>query len=221
MTTTYPCEAMTKVKICGITRPADAEAAVAHGAWAIGLNHWDGTKRQIDPATAAEIGQTFKRHVEMVGVFVNPTLEEVANAVENAELTMVQLHGEEGPSFCAEVARRTGTKVIKAFNVRTAADLTAAEAYRTDYHMLDGFQRDNPGGTGRTFDWQLASERRSKIPMILAGGLTPENVTEGIEVTKPFAIDVASGVESEPGVKDPEKLRALFEAVPGAVPTEA
>ena len=108
----------------------------------------------------------------MVGVFVNPTLEEVANAVENAELTMVQLHGEEGPSFCAEVARRTGTKVIKAFNVRTAADLMAAEAYRTDYHMLDGFQRDNPGGTGGL---RLAArpERRSEDPMILAGGLTP------------------------------------------------
>jgi phosphoribosylanthranilate isomerase len=212
---------MTKVKICGITRPADAEAAVAHGAWAIGLNHWDGTKRQVDPATAAEIGQTFKRQAEMVGVFVNPTLEEVIRAVENAELTMVQLHGEEGPSFCAEVARRTGTKVIKAVNVRTAADITAAEAYRTDYHLLDGFQRDNPGGTGRTFDWDLVAGRRSKIPMILAGGLTPENVAEAIEIAHPFAVDVASGVESEPGIKDPEKLRALFEAVPGAVPMEA
>ena len=84
---------MTKVKICGITRPPDAEAAVAHGAWAIGLNHWEGSKRRVDPAVAAEIGQSLKRQAEMVGVFVNPTLEQVVDAVENAELTMVQLHG--------------------------------------------------------------------------------------------------------------------------------
>ena len=212
---------MTKVKICGVTRLADAEAAVALGAWAIGLNHWERSKRRADPAAAAEIGQALKRQAEMVGVFVNPTLEEVVAAVENADLTMVQLHGEEGPSFCAEVARRTGTKVIKAFNVRSAADVRAAEAYRTDYHLLDGFEKDSPGGTGATFDWELASGRRSKIPLILAGGLTPENVAEAIDATHPFAVDVASGVESEPGVKDHGTMRALFEAVPGAVPTEA
>lgn len=212
---------MTKVKICGVTRLADAEAAVALGAWAIGLNHWEQSKRRVDPGAAAEIGQALKRQAEMVGVFVNPSLEEVVAAVENAELTMVQLHGEEGPSLCAEVARRTGTKVIKAFNVRSAADVRAAEAYRTDYHLLDGAQRDAPGGTGVSFDWELASGRRSKIPLILAGGLTPENVAGAIETIHPFAVDVASGVESEPGLKDPERMRALFEAVPGAVPTEA
>jgi phosphoribosylanthranilate isomerase len=219
--TTYPCEAMTKVKICGITRPADAEAAVAHGAWAIGLNHWERSSRRVDPAVAAEIGQSLKRQAEMVGVFVNPTLEEVVDAVENAELTMVQLHGEEGPAFCSEVARRTGTKVIKAFNVRSSADVRAAEAYRTDYHLLDGFQRDAPGGTGKVFDWEFARNRDSKIPLILAGGLTPENVADAISITHPFAIDVASGVESEPGVKDLDLMRALFEAVPGAVSAEA
>ena len=212
---------MTKVKICGITRPADAEAAVAHGAWAIGLNHWEQGKRLVDPAVAAEIGQAFKRQVEMVGVFVNPTLEDVVAAVENAELTMVQLHGTEGASFCGEVARRTGAKVIKAINVRSAADIKAAESYRTDFHLLDRFGRKYPGGTGTSFDWELARDRRSKIPMILAGGLAPDNVAEAIEIVRPFAIDVASGVESEPGIKDHEKLRALFEAVPGAVPTEA
>ena len=207
---------MTRVKICGITRPADAEAAVDLGAWAVGLNHWEGSSRRIDPAVAAEIGQALKRRAEIVGVFVNPSLGEVADAAENAGLTMVQLHGEEGPSFCAEVARRTGAKVIKAVRVRSAADVRAAEAYRTDFHLLDSHVRDAQGGSGASFDWQLAAARHSKVPMILAGGLTPENVSEAVRVVRPYAIDVASGVESEPGVKDHERMRALFEAVQGA-----
>jgi phosphoribosylanthranilate isomerase len=212
---------MTKVKICGITRPADAEAAVELGAWAIGLNHWEDSPRRIDPAVAAEIGQALKRRVEVAGVFVNPTLDEVAAAVENAELTMVQLHGDEGPSFCSEVARRTGTKVIKALRVRSSAEVRAAETYRVDYHLLDAHRYGVPGGTGESFDWNLVAERRSQIPLILAGGLKPANVAEAIEVTHPFAIDVATGVESAPGIKDPALLTALFEAVPGAVSAEA
>ena len=212
---------MTKVKICGVTRLGDAERAVDLGAWAIGLNHWEHSPRRIEPARAAEIGQAMKRRCEVVGVFVNPTLDEVAEAVENESLTMVQLHGEEGPSFCAEVGRRTGAKVIKVIRVRSAADVKAAEAFRTDFHMLDAHRAGAPGGTGESFDWELAAPRRSKVPLILAGGLRPENVAEAISVVRPFAIDVASGVESAPGIKDPELLEALFEAVRGAVPTGA
>jgi phosphoribosylanthranilate isomerase len=212
---------MTKVKICGVTRPGDAELAVELGAWAIGLNHWEPSPRRVDPARAAEIGQAMKRRCEVAGVFVNPTLDEVAEAVENEDLTMVQLHGEEGPSFCDEVARRTGAKVIKALRVRSAADVKAAESFRTDFHMFDAHQVGTPGGTGESFDWELAASRRSKVPLILAGGLRPENVAEAISVVRPFAVDVASGVESEPGIKDPALLEALFEAVRGAVPTGA
>jgi phosphoribosylanthranilate isomerase len=212
---------MTRVKICGVTRLADAEAAVALGAWAIGLNHWEGTPRRIDPARAAEIGAVLKRRCEVAGVFVNPSLEEVAAAVENAQLTMVQLHGEEGPSFCAEVARRTGAKVIKALGVRSAADVHAAETYRVDYHLLDAHRPGMPGGTGESFDWELLADRRSKVPLILAGGLTPDNVGEAIQIAHPFAIDVASGVESAPGIKDRALLEALFEAMPGGVSATA
>jgi phosphoribosylanthranilate isomerase len=212
---------MTKVKICGITRLGDAEAAVELGAWAIGLNHWEGTPRRVDPDAAAEIGATLKRRCEVVGVFVNPSLDEVAAAVENAELTMVQLHGEEGPSFCSEVARRTGVKVIKALGVQSAAEVRAAETYRVAYHLLDGHRTGMHGGTGESFDWELVSDRRSQIPLILAGGLTPSNVAGAIEVARPFAVDVASGVEAEPGIKDPALVKALFEAVPGAVSAEA
>jgi len=212
---------MTKVKICGVTRLGDAELAAELGAWAIGLNHWEHSPRRCDPARAAEIGQAMKRRCEVAGVFVNPSLDEVAEAVENEVLTMVQLHGDEGPSFCAEVGRRTGAKVIKALRVRSAADVQAAEAFRTDFHMFDAHQAGTPGGTGESFDWELAAHRRSKVPLILAGGLRPENVAEAISVVRPFALDVASGVESEPGIKDPALLGALFEAVRGAVPTRA
>jgi phosphoribosylanthranilate isomerase len=212
---------MTKVKICGVTRHGDAERAVELGAWAIGLNHWEQSPRRVDPARAAEIGQAMKRRCEVAGVFVNPTLEEVAEAVENESLTLVQLHGDEGPSFCAEVGRRTGAKVIKAIRVRSAADVKAAESFRTDFHMLDAHQAGTPGGTGESFDWELAAKRRSKVPLILAGGLRPDNVAEAISVVRPFAVDVASGVESKPGIKDPALLEALFEAVRGAVPTRA
>ena len=211
---------MTKVKICGLTRLGDVERAVELGAWAIGLNHWEHSPRRIDPARAAEIGQAMKRRCEVAGVFVNPNLDEVAEAVENEALTMVQLHGDEGPSFCAEVRRRTGAKVIKVLRVRSAADVQAAEAFRTGFHMFDA-HHPKYGGTGESFDWELAAGRHSKVPLILAGGLRPENVAESISVVRPFAVDVASGVESEPGIKDPKLLEALFEAVRGAVPTGA
>jgi phosphoribosylanthranilate isomerase len=211
---------MTKVKICGVTRLGDAELAVELGAWTIGLNHRERSPRRIDPARAADIGQAMKRRCEVAGVFVNPTLDEVAEAVENEDLTMVQLHGEEGPSFCDEVARRTGAKVIKALRVRSAADVKAAESFRTDFHMFDA-HHPKYGGAGESFDWELAAGRRSKVPLILAGGLRPDNVAEAISVVRPFAVDVASGVESAPGIKDAALLEALLEAVRGAVPTEA
>jgi phosphoribosylanthranilate isomerase len=164
---------------------------------------------------AAAIGAAYRRKAEIVGVFVNPTLEEVVGAAENASLTMVQLNGEEGPSFCAEVRRRTGARVIKAIHVSSAADVHAAEAFRTDYHLLDTRKAGMWGGTGTTFDWEIARERKSKVPLIVAGGLTAENVSEAIAVTRPVAVDVSSGVEAEPGRKDHGRLAAFFDAANG------
>jgi phosphoribosylanthranilate isomerase len=200
-----------RVKICGITRVEDAEEAVRLGAWAIGLNHWPDSPRFCAPEEAAAIGAALRRRVEVAGVFVNAPLDEVARAVENESLTLVQLHGDEGPDFCREVARRTGAKVIKAFNVRSSAALQQAEAFRVDYHLMDAHRPGTPGGTGESFDWELLRGRRSKIPLILAGGLTPANVGEAVESARPWAVDVASGVESSPGVKDPELVAAFFE----------
>ncbi len=203
-----------RVKFCGITRIEDAREAVRLGAWAIGLNHWAESPRRIDSQTALAISSELRRKVEIVGVFVNPTLDEVAGAAEDEVLSMIQLHGDEGPAFCQEVARRTGAKVIKAIRVRTSADIQVAETFRTDYHLLDAHRAGTPGGSGATFDWELVRDRHSEIPMILAGGLTAENVAEAIEITQPVAVDVASGIESSPGIKD-HALMAAFAAAAG------
>jgi len=197
----------------------DAAEAVLLGAWAIGLIHFDGSPRNVDPAAAAQIGAAFRRKCEVVGVFVNPTLEEVDRALENADLTMVQLNGAEGAQFCAEVARRTGLKVIKAVHVASAADVHAAEVFRTDFHLFDKRGKGQWGGTGESFDWGLLRGHRSQVPDILAGGLRPDNVAEAIAVTQPYAVDVASGVEAEPGRKDHAAMAAFFEAAqPAGIP---
>lgn len=209
-----------RVKICGITDLDDAAEAVRLGAWALGLIHFDRSPRRCDPAVAAEIAAAFRRKCEIAGVFVNPTLEEIDRAVENAGLSIVQLNGEEGTSFCTEVARRTGAKVVKAIHVASAADVHGAEVYRTDFHLFDRRGKGLWGGTGKSFDWGLLREHRSEVPAILAGGLRPENVAEAIAVTHPYAVDVASGVEAEPGRKDHAAMEAFFEATKAAsVPT--
>ena len=149
-----------RVKFCGITNLDDGREAARLGAWAIGLNHHPESPRFCEPEVAAEIGASLKRRLEIVGVFVNPSLDELAAAAENEALTMVQLHGDEGPAFCREAARRTGCKVIKALRVRSGADIRAAEAYRTDFHLLDAHRPGTPGGTGESFDWELLAGRR-------------------------------------------------------------
>src|ERR1700743_1557865 len=148
-----------RVKFCGITDIDDAAEAVRLGAWAIGMIHWGPSPGNVDPAVAAEIAAAFRRKAEIVGVFVNPTLPEVARAVEAEQLSMVQLNGEEGASFCGEVARRTGVKVIKAIHVASAADIHAAEAYRTDFHLFDRRAKGLWGGPGESFDWELLRNR--------------------------------------------------------------
>jgi len=202
-----------RVKFCGITNLDDAAEAVRLGAWAIGLIHHEPSPRDVEPAVAAEIAAAFRRKAEIVGVFVNPTLADVVRAVEDEQLSIVQLNGEEGASFCAEVARRAGVKVIKAIHVASAADVHAAEAYRSvDFHLFDRRADALWGGTGKTFDWDLLRNHRSEVPAILAGGLRPDNVAAAVEIVRPYAVDVASGVEAEPGRKDHAKMAAFFEA---------
>ncbi len=209
-----------RVKFCGITNLDDAAEAVRLGAWAIGLIHYDRSPRHVEPGVAAEITAAFRRKCEVVGVFVNPTLAEVARAVEDEQLSMVQLNGAEGASFCAEVARKTGVKVIKAIHVASAAEIHDAEAYRTDFHLFDKRGKGLWGGTGESFDWELLRGHRSQVPSILAGGLRPGNVARAIEVVQPYAVDVASGVEAGPGRKDHAAMAAFFAAAQPAEPAE-
>jgi phosphoribosylanthranilate isomerase len=206
-----------RVKICGIARHEDAELAVELGAWALGFILWPQSPRAADPAVAAGIAAALRRRVELVGVFVNATLDEISHAAEDLHLSHLQLHGDEGPAFCAEAGRRTGAKVIKAVRIASAADLQDVERFHTDFHLLDTAARGLRGGSGQTWDWALAARRRRKVPAILSGGLTADNVAAGIAALDPWAVDVSSGVEAEPGVKDPEKLRAFMAAVPQAV----
>ena len=204
---------MTRIKICGITSLEDAEHTALLGVWAIGLIHHAGSPRFVDAEVAEQIGAALKRRCEVAGVFVNSPMEGVVRAAERAQLTLLQFHGDEGPSFCAEAARRTGARVIRAFRVQSTAEVHAAEAFRTDLHLFDTHREGVHGGTGETFDWGLLSGRRSQIPMVLAGGLTPENVGEAIETVHPYAVDVVTGVEAGPGRKDPAKVEAFFDAV--------
>lgn len=202
-----------RIKFCGVTSLPDAQLAVQEGAWAIGMIFWPRSPRYCDLQDAAEIAAALKRRVEIVGVFVNPTLDEVTGTADAVGLTTLQMHGEEGPAFCGEAARRTGCKVIKAARVRSRADIQALASFHTDYHLLDSYTAGLPGGSGETFAWEIARDHRGPTPVILSGGLTAANVAEAISVVRPFAVDVATGVERSPGRKDPDKLRAFAAAV--------
>lgn len=203
-----------KIKFCGIARLEDAELAAELGAWAVGMIFWPRSPRCCSMDEAAAIAAALKRRAELAGVFVDAHLDEVAATAEALDLTLVQLHGDEGPSYCAEVARRTGAKVIKAARVRDRADVRALHAFAaTDFHLLDAYAPGRPGGTGETFSWELAREHPRDRPLILSGGLTPDNVADAIAAVRPFAVDVASGVELAPGVKDPAKMAAFAQAV--------
>lgn len=207
---------MTLVKVCGITSPADAKRAVELGAWALGLVFYPESPRACAIEAAEEIGQTFRRRVHVTGVFVNPVLEEVTTLAERCQLDFLQLHGEEGPAFCREAARRTGCKIIKAMPVRDSSSLRALDAYGVDYQLLDAHVPGRPGGTGQTFNWDLVRAHPRHVPLILSGGLNPDNVARAIAATGPHAVDTASGTEAVAGRKDPHKLTAFFRAVASA-----
>jgi phosphoribosylanthranilate isomerase len=206
---------MTKVKVCGITNADDARHAVRLDAWAIGLIFDAESPRACDPATAEAIGAELKRSAEVTGIFVNAPLDEVATVADRCSLSMLQLHGDEGPAYCREAARRTGCRVMKAARVKDGASLRALEPYHVDFHLVDAHVHGKPGGTGESFDWELVRERRHPVPLVLSGGLTPDNVARGVRAVRPFAVDTASGTETEPGRKDPAKLEAFFAAVRG------
>ncbi len=195
-----------KVKVCGITRLEDALAAVRLGADALGFNFWPRSKRYLPPAEARAIVRRLPPLVTAVGVFVDPTRDEVLRAAEQSGIVVAQLHGDESPELCLSLP----LPVLKGIRVVDARSLAQLASYD-----VRGFVLDAPsagyGGSGTTFDWSLVAQAARELRVVLAGGLTPENVGEAVRAVRPWAVDVASGVESAPGVKDEEKMRRFIE----------
>ena len=206
------------MKICGLTNLPDAELASELGAWALGMIFYEQSPRSCSPDEAVGIASALRRRAEPCGVFVNAALDRVVALSDEIGLTLLQFSGDEGPSFCAEAARRTGARVIKAAQVSGPGDVRDLERFHVDFHLLDARAKDPSrralrGGTGETFDWELVRARHSRVPLILSGGLDAGNVGAAIAAVHPYAVDTASGTEAAPGRKDPERLRAFFDAV--------
>jgi phosphoribosylanthranilate isomerase len=199
-----------RVKICGITNVADAVAAVDAGGDALGFMFFENSKRNIAAKTVAEIIRELPPFISKVGVFVNAAEDVVLKTTETAGIDTLQFHGEEPPAFCA----RFRLPVIKAFRICAPESLQQCSNYRNHAWLLDSYVDGAHGGTGVSFDWNVAAEAtRHSRRVILAGGLKVETVAEAVRKVRPFAVDVSSGVESVPGKKDREKLRRFIEAV--------
>ena len=198
-----------KVKICGTTSLKDAFLAVESGADAIGFIFYKMSPRNISQKEAKEIILQLPPFIETVGVFVNETSDKINRIAEQCKLNSIQLHGEESPALCRRVKR----KVIKAFRVKNADSLKSIASYDVSGFLLDSYNDGSKGGTGQVFDWNLALRVKKQGPVILAGGLNPYNVFTAIHRVKPYGVDVCSGVENSPGIKDHEKIRAFIKSV--------
>ena len=204
----------TRVKICGITSVADGLMAAEAGADMIGLMFYEQSPRYITLAQAVEISRALSPHVMRVGVFVNPSEDQVMRAISECQLGLLQFHGDEPSMFCTQF----GVMSMKAIRVRDASSIEQLAHYQTEAFLLDAHSKSGLGGTGEKFNWDLAkaAEKYGK-PLFLAGGLTPENVAEAVRIVRPFAVDVSSGVESAPGKKDPAKVAAFIKAAKSVV----
>ena len=193
---------MTKVKICGITTLDDALMAVEAGADALGFVFFEKSPRYLGPEAAAAIIARMPPLVQVVGLFVNAELDFVNRTADSCGLDIVQLHGDESPAYCRLVRRR----VMKAFRVRGPESLESLADYQVAAYLLDAYSPNAYGGTGARFDWDCALAAKERGPIVLAGGLDPDNVASAVAKVAPYAVDVSSGVESSPGRKDPEKV---------------
>jgi len=202
-----------RIKICGITSLEDALLAADLGADALGFIFFAKSPRHVAPETARKIIAQLPPFVASVGVFVDEAATVVQELAAKVCLDWVQLHGQESPEYC----RGLGRKVIKGFRIKDEKSLMELEPYRdaVQAFLLDTYKKGQVGGTGEVFDWQLALEAKKYGRIILAGGLSPDNVARAIEVAGPDAVDTASGTEAAPGKKDPAKLSAFFKAVRG------
>ena len=198
-----------KVKICGMTNLKDVKVAVDGGADAVGFIFYKKSPRSVTMKVVREIVLNLPPFVDSVGVFVNETAEQINKIADHCKLDRVQLHGDESPAFCKKIRRR----VIKAIRVKDMQSLKKLSEYPVSSFLLDTFSQDHYGGTGKVFDWNLAYPAKKYGPIILAGGLTPINVRQAIQTIQPYGVDVCSGVESQPGMKDHKKMQAFLKNV--------
>ena len=201
----------TRIKVCGITESEDARAAVAAGADGLGFIFVPQSPRHIEPDMVRKITRGLPPLVDAVGVFVDEEIEAVQEIMQYCCLSFVQLHGSETPGYCENISCR----VIKSFSIGQETKIGDFTPYAeaVSGFLLDTYHKDMAGGTGLTFDWQLLEHIKPPGPLVLAGGLTPDNVGDAIRQVKPFAVDVNSGVEYQPGRKDPDKLKSFVHAV--------
>jgi phosphoribosylanthranilate isomerase len=199
---------MVEVKICGLTTVDDALRCIEAGADAIGLNFWPGSPRCVDVPTARAIVQAGADRVEMVGVFVDFTLDQVREILRETGIDWAQLHGDEPPELVAQLLPHA----YKAIGVKDGSAIELASNYPGEHLLLDASVPGMPGGTGRTFDWEIAAIVAKERKLTLAGGLNPRNVAEAIHAVNPFRVDVASGVESAPGEKDLAQVQSFISA---------
>jgi phosphoribosylanthranilate isomerase len=206
---------MTQVKICGLTSLQDALIAAEAGADLLGFIFYPPSPRAVTPDRAREIAESVRNAgfaVWMVGVFVDDSPDGVRRTVSLCGLDYAQLHGAESPRTVAELID-SGIAIIKAFRVRDGFSPHEMACYRATAYLLDAYVAGQPGGTARTFDWQLAVQAASHFPVLLAGGLMPGNVAQAVRTVRPWGVDVASGVETAPGRKDPNRVRRFVAAV--------
>ncbi len=206
----------TRIKICGVTLPDDAARVASSGADFIGLNFWPKSKRYVDPERAPMLASVIRStgNAKIVGVFVDPELDEVQQLVTSGDLDIIQLHGDEGPDFVKHVSTSVYRPVWKALPVKSSKDVAHLDVWPAEALLLDA-PTPGRGGAGASFDWALGREARERFPklnIVLAGGLTPDNVTAAIQQVQPWAVDVASGVEAAAGVKDAARLSAFIAA---------
>jgi phosphoribosylanthranilate isomerase len=202
---------MVKVKICGMTSIEDTLLAVEGGADAVGFIFYKKSPRAVSESTVKKIIAALPPFVETVGVFVDESADRINHIADSCKLSAVQLHGNESPEFCKTIRH----KVIKAVRVKDKDSFDGLGSYKVSAFLLDAFSDEQQGGTGATFDWRLASEGKIYGPVILAGGLDPSNVAHAIQKVKPYAVDVCSGVERSPGIKDPVRLKEFLKAAKG------
>ena len=200
-----------KIKICGMTSIEDTLLAVEGGADAVGFIFYKKSPRYVSGKLVKSILSKLPPFIETVGVFVNESADRINRIVDSCKLDAVQLHGEESPAFCKLIHR----KVIKAVRVKGEDSFAHLSSYKVSAFLLDTYLENQQGGTGQVFDWDLVNEGKKYGPVILAGGLNPANVTHAIQKAKPYGVDVCSGVEKFPGVKNPVKLKAFIKAAKG------